>query len=449
MAKPLLLKGTRDFLPHQVNKREYLFSTIRSVYRKFGFQPIETPAMERSETLLGKYGEEGDRLIFKVLNNGDFMSGVDTDASSGKVASQISKRAMRYDLTVPFARFVSQHRNEISFPFKRYQIQPVWRADRPQKGRYQEFFQCDGDVVGSDSLLHEVEFIQIFDEVLSKLGLDQFSIRVNNRKILTGMAEVSACLDQFSDMAVILDKLDKIGMEKVKEEWAKRGLEEKSIETLASLFEIPEEKALDELSNRLQSSEVGMKGVQELRYVVEMAKEIGLRKADLQLDFTLARGLDYYTGCIFEVTTDDHAIGSICGGGRYDDLTGVFEFPGVSGVGVSFGADRIYDVLEATEKWPNDLEMNSRILFVNFGEEEAKHCMRILSNLREDGIACELYPSSAKMKKQMKYADDKGIPYVALLGSDEMENGTVKVKSMESGEQKQVAVSELKTFLSN
>jgi len=448
MAKPALLKGTRDFLPHQIVKREYLFGVIKSVYRKFGFLPIETPAMERSETLMGKYGEEGDRLIFKILNNGDFMAGVDSTEPSGRLASQISKRALRYDLTVPFARFVSQHRNEISFPFKRYQIQPVWRADRPQKGRYQEFFQCDGDVVGSDSLLHEVEFIQVFDEVLSELALDQFTIRINNRKILTGMAEVSNCSDKFSDMAVALDKLDKIGMERVQEEWSKRGLSQSSIASLSELFEIPAEQALAELKHRLASSEVGMKGVKELEFIVDTTRALGLSKASLLLDFTLARGLDYYTGAIFEVTTDDYAIGSICGGGRYDDLTGVFDFPGVSGVGISFGADRIYDVLEATSKWPEDLHVGSLLMFVNFGEQESQYCMNLLKVIRNAGVAAELYPTSAKMKKQMKYADDKGIPYVALVGSQEMETGVISVKNMKTGEQEKVKSAGLVSFLS-
>jgi histidyl-tRNA synthetase len=439
--RPALLKGTRDFLPQQIVKREYLFDTIKKVYKSYGFLPIETPAMEKSETLLGKYGEEGDRLIFKILNNGDFMQGVDTSAGPSKVAAQISKRALRYDLTVPFARFVSQHRNELSFPFKRYQIQPVWRADRPQKGRYQEFFQCDADVVGSDSLMHEVEFILIFDEVLSTLGLDQFTIHLNNRKILSGIAEVADCEEHFADMAVALDKLDKIGLERVKQEWSDRGIPDASVNVLLNFFSSDIDLAY--LKSALKESEVGMKGVSELEWVTDRIEELGLQRAKLTLDLTLARGLDYYTGAIFEVTTDDHAIGSICGGGRYDDLTGTFGLADMPGIGVSFGADRIYDVLEATEKWPETIVHGPRILFLNFGVKEATECMRLIRLLGKQEIPCELYPSAFKLKKQLKYANDKAIPFVIFLGEEELSKNVVKIKKMTTGEETYWSFSDL------
>ncbi|NNK80559.1 MAG: histidine--tRNA ligase [Flavobacteriales bacterium] len=442
MVKPAVLKGTRDFLPEQIAKRDYLFNAIKKVYQKYGFLPIETPAMERSETLLGKYGEEGDRLVFKVLNNGDFMNGVDTSLPSNSLAAKISKRSLRYDLTVPLARFVSQHRNELSFPFKRYQIQPVWRADRPQKGRYQEFYQCDADVVGSDSLLHEVEFILIFDEVLTTLGLDQISIHLNNRKILSGIAEVCGCSDKFNDMAVALDKLDKIGLDKVSSEWSRRGIPNTSVSLLEEFFD-SQKVDLDEIEQKLSSSEVGLKGVEELRYVQDSVLALGLSKADLELDLTLARGLDYYTGAIFEVTTSDYAIGSICGGGRYDDLTGIFGLSDMSGIGVSFGADRIYDVLEATQKWPSSLGPRTRALFVNFGDREAAYCMRLLKQIRSKGISVELYPNSAKLKKQMKYADDRSIPFVCLVGDNEMKSDIITLKEMETGDQRNVGLIEL------
>ena len=441
MVKPAVLKGTRDFLPQEIAKREYLFGTIREVYRKYGFVPIETPAMERSETLLGKYGDEGDRLIFKILNNGDFLDGVDTSQGSGQVAREISKRALRYDLTVPFARFVSQHRNELVFPFKRYQIQPVWRADRPQKGRYQEFFQCDADVVGSDSLIHEVEFILIFDEVLDGLGLEDFTVHLNNRKVLSGIAEVAGCTAHFKDMAVALDKLEKIGMEKVQAEWENRGITAESISRLTEFFS--KEVSLDALAELLKESEVGTEGVNELMQVMGQVSELGLAKAKLALNLTLARGLDYYTGAIFEVTTEDHQIGSICGGGRYDDLTGTFGLPDMSGIGISFGADRIYDVLEATSKWPSELQSGPQVMFVNFGEEESRFAMRVLKRLRESGISGELYPSNAKMKKQMRYANDKAIPFVCLAGAEEIKEEKVTLKQMASGEQSQLSVDAL------
>ena len=443
MVKASTLKGTRDFLPDQIAKRTYLFTTIQEVFKKYGFSAIETPAMEHAETLLGKYGEEGDKLLFRLLNNGDFMKGVDPELSSNAIAGQISKRALRYDLTVPFARFVAEHRNELSFPFKRYQIQPVWRADRPQKGRYQEFFQCDADVVGSDSMLHEVEFILIFDEVLSKLGLESFTIKVNNRKILAGLAEIAGHADRIKDIAISLDKLDKIGKDKVIQEWADRGIDAQAIKKLSVIFEMKDGNIGPELEELMSISEIGKKGIEELKYVMEKARKLGLAKAKLEFDVTLARGLDYYTGAIFEVVSEEVAIGSICGGGRYDDLTGIFGFPDMPGVGISFGADRIYDVLDHIGRWPSGLEVAPDIMFVNFGESEADWCMHLLKRMREQGICAELYPSPAKMKKQMKYADDRKIRYVALVGSKEMEAGLISLKDMKEGNQIDVPEKEL------
>ncbi len=451
MSKASVPKGTRDFLPAQIEKREYLFQTIKSVYKKFGFVPIETPAMERLDTLTGKYGDEGDQLIFKILNSGDFMSKADKELPSNKLAPQISKRALRYDLTVPFARFVANHRNDITFPFKRYQIQPVWRADRPQKGRYQEFFQCDADVVGSDSLLHEVEFIQIFDEVLSQLGLKDFSVKVNNRKILAGLAEVIGHPDQLMEMTIALDKLDKIGLEKVNDEWRQRGLSEEAVSKLNRIFSIDGNKTamMNTLTDMFETSELGRKGIEELNYVFSKVEELGLNKAKLELDLTLARGLNYYTGAIFEVATNEVQMGSICGGGRYDDLTGIFGLPDMSGVGISFGADRIYDVLNELELWPADLQSAPSILLVNFGEEELNYATGVAKQLREAGVSCEVYPSSAKMKKQMAYADKKGFPFVALIGSAEMEEGILTVKELANAEQRKLSVAELIEFLTH
>jgi histidyl-tRNA synthetase len=448
MAKASTLKGTRDFLPAQIARRNYLFDTIQQVFKKYGFAAIETPAMEHSETLLGKYGEEGDKLLFRLLNNGDFMDGVDCTQSSATIASSISKRALRYDLTVPFARFVAQHRNELSFPFKRYQIQPVWRADRPQKGRYQEFFQCDADVVGSDALLHEVEFILIFDEVLSKLGLESFTVKINNRKILAGLAEIAGHPDRIKDIAISLDKLDKVGKDKVIEEWKERGIDDEAIKKLSVIFDMKEGRISGALEEILSESEIGTLGIQELKSVIKKAEKLGLRKAKLEFDVTLARGLDYYTGAIFEVVSEEVAIGSICGGGRYDDLTGIFGFPDMPGVGISFGADRIYDVLDQLERWPSGLEVAPQIIFMNFGDTEADYCMSVLKDLRDKEISAELYPTSAKMKKQMKYADDRGIRYVALVGSKEMEEGKLTIKDMKEGSQQSLTKEELVNFLS-
>ncbi len=435
ITKPATLKGTRDFLPHQIAKRSYLFDTIRTVFQSYGFAPIETPAMEKSETLLGKYGEEGDKLLFRILNNGDFMEGLDTSASSASIASQISKRALRYDLTVPFARFVSQHRNELQFPFKRYQIQPVWRADRPQKGRYQEFFQCDADVVGSESLWHEVDFIQIFDEVLTRLGLKAFTIKMNNRKILAGLAEVAGHSDRLKDIAISLDKLDKVGKEQVILEWQSRGIDQEAIEKLSAIFAMKEKKSTEGLRALLAHSEIGLIGMDELDQVMAHAKALGLQNAKLEFDITLARGLDYYTGAIFEVVSDEVAIGSICGGGRYDDLTGIFGMPDMPGVGISFGADRIYDVLDQLQRWPADMMPVPDIIFMNFGEKEAFRCMQVMKEMRKMGYAAELYPSPVKMKKQLKYADDRGIRYVGLIGGEELSSGKITLKDMQEGSQ--------------
>ena len=442
VTKPATLKGTRDFLPDQIAKRTFLFDTIRSVFQRYGFAPIETPAMEKSETLLGKYGEEGDKLLFKILNNGDFMEGVDTQGSSASIATQISKRALRYDLTVPFARFVSQHRNELQFPFKRYQIQPVWRADRPQKGRYQEFFQCDADVVGSDSLWHEVDFIQIFDEVLSALGLKSFTIKMNNRKILAGLAEVAGHADRLKDIAISLDKLDKVGKEQVVNEWSQRGIEKEAIEKLSAIFDMKEKKSTEGLKELLANSEIGLKGMEELEQVMNLAKALGLENAELEFDITLARGLDYYTGAIFEVVSNEVAIGSICGGGRYDDLTGIFGMPDMPGVGISFGADRIYDVLDQLERWPTGMAAVPDIIFMNFGDKEGFRCMQVMKELRAGGYATELYPTAAKMKKQLKYADDRGIRYVGLIGAEELESGEITLKDMREGTQDRVSMDE-------
>jgi histidyl-tRNA synthetase len=444
ITKPATLKGTRDFLPHQIAKRSYLFDTIRTVFQSYGFAPIETPAMEKSETLLGKYGEEGDKLLFRILNNGDFMEGVDTGASSASIASQISKRALRYDLTVPFARFVSQHRNELQFPFKRYQIQPVWRADRPQKGRYQEFFQCDADVVGSESLWHEVDFIQIFDEVLTRLGLKVFTIKMNNRKILAGLAEVAGHSDRLKDIAISLDKLDKVGKEQVILEWQSRGIDQEAIEKLSAIFAMKEKKSIEGLRALLAHSEIGLMGMAELDQVMAHAKALGLQNAKLEFDITLARGLDYYTGAIFEVVSDEVAIGSICGGGRYDDLTGIFGMPDMPGVGISFGADRIYDVLDQLQRWPADMMTVPDIIFMNFGEKEAFRCMQVMKEMRKMGYAAELYPSPVKMKKQLKYADDRGIRYVGLIGGEELSSGKITLKDMQEGSQESLELDSFK-----
>lgn len=440
-TKPNLVKGTRDFLPETMVKRNYIFDTIKTVFKKYGFLPIETPSMEKRETLMGKYGEEGDRLIFRVLNSGDKLKKADQSALANdelpKFANSISDQALRYDLTVPFARFVVQNQNDLAFPFKRYQIQPVWRADRPQKGRYREFYQCDADVVGSDSLLYEVELIQIFDEVLTNLGLPDFSIKINNRKILSGIAEVCGESDKLVQITVAIDKLDKIGKEGVIKELVERGVSDAAIEKIDPLFQLKGSNAekLDLLKNYLADSETGLKGVEELEWVFAQIEMLGLQQAKLELEVTLARGLNYYTGAIFEVAANNVSIGSICGGGRYDDLTALFGLSGTSGVGISFGADRIYDVMTELDLFPEYVTNTTQYLFINFGADEQSYSMQIAAGLRKRNIACEVYPEAKAMKKQLKYANNRNIPFVILIGSDELNNGTVTVKNMGTGEQ--------------
>jgi histidyl-tRNA synthetase len=450
MNKPSIPKGTRDFSPSVMVRRNYIFDTIKSCFKKYGFLPIETPAMEKLSTLTGKYGEEGDRLIFKVLDRGDKLArGLDqvskADMSQGKIEHLLCEQGLRYDLTVPFARFVVQHQNDISFPFKRYQIQPVWRADRPQKGRYREFYQCDADVVGSNSLLYEVELVQLFDEALFKLGIPEFTIKINNRKILTGIAEITGEADKIIDMTVAIDKLDKIGEDGVVKELLERGIADSSVEKIRPLFALKgsNQETIASMRSMLQDSEMGTAGVEELEFVLSQIEDLGLKKASLEFDVTLARGLNYYTGAIFEVKANGVDMGSICGGGRYDDLTGIFGLKDVSGVGISFGADRIYDVMNELELFPETSEETTQILFLNFGDEEAKYSLGLLKQCREADINSEIYPSSVKMKKQMNYADQKGIKYVAMVGSDEMETGTIRIKEMSTGEQSNLTIDEL------
>ncbi len=437
--KPSIPKGTRDFTPDEMVKREYIFDTIRSVFKRFGYQPIETPAMENLSTLLGKYGEEGDKLLFKILNSGDYIDKVGEDilrrASTNEITPFISEKGLRYDLTVPFARFVVQHRNEITFPFKRYQIQPVWRADKPQKGRYREFYQCDVDVIGSDSLLNEVELVQIIDEVFNKLGVSH-TIKLNNRKVLYGIAESLGATGLFMTLTVAIDKLDKIGIGNVKKELEEGGLDREAIVRVEEIlnFTGPTTEKFRFLEEKLKSSETGLKGIREMETVFRHVDSLE-PGARVEFDLTLARGLNYYTGAIFEVVSNDVAIGSICGGGRYDDLTGIFGMPGVSGVGVSFGADRIYDVMTERRLFPEDASSTTRVFLVNFGVEEQQYCMKLLGRLRMSGINAELYPEPAKMKKQMSYANNKKIPHVVLIGENEMRSGTITVKDMASGEQ--------------
>ena len=442
MAQPSIPKGTRDFSPAEMMKRNYIFDTIRSVYKTYGFLPIETPAMETMQTLMGKYGEEGDRLIFKILNSGDFKSGVEAsefaENSSLALANKFCEKALRYDLTVPFARFVVMHRNELQLPFKRYQIQPVWRADRPQKGRYREFYQCDADIVGSTSLLNEVELVQIIDTVFSKFGIS-ITIKLNSRKILSGIAEIIGKPDKIVDITVAIDKLEKIGIENVNAELAEKGLSEAEIQAIQPiiLLQGSNEEKLQSLRQTLATSEIGQKGIDEMEYIFSMLKNVNV-KAVLQLDLTLARGLNYYTGAILEVKANDVEMGSICGGGRYDNLTGIFGMPGLSGVGISFGADRIYDVLNQLDAYPKDTKEATKLLFVNFGETEVLYILPIIAKLRAEGFACELYPDSAKMKKQMQYANDRQIPYVAIVGGDEIAQNKVLIKNMATGEQELV-----------
>lgn len=451
MNKPSIPKGTRDFSPVEMAKRNYIFDTIRSVYSLYGFRQIETPAMETLQTLLGKYGEEGDKLLFRVLNSGDYLSKVTDEQlkarNSVALSSKICEKGLRYDLTVPFARFVVMHRDEIQLPFKRYQIQPVWRADRPQKGRYREFYQCDADIVGSDSLLNEVELVQIMDTVFQRLGI-RVQIKINNRKLLSGIAEIVGEADKIVDITVAIDKLDKIGLDKVNEELRADGISEEAIAKLQPVISLSGTNAekLQTMGNFLADSEIGMKGIEELRFILEVAGKVEL-KNELQLDLTLARGLNYYTGAIFEVKALDTPMGSITGGGRYDNLTGIFGMPGISGVGISFGADRIYDVLNTFDLYPKEITTNTQVLFINFGEKETEYCLPILCKARENGIRTELFPDSAKMKKQMSYANANNIPFVVLAGDNEMQSGVVTLKNMETGEQKQVTPDELITIV--
>jgi len=442
-------KGTRDFSPAEMVRRNYIFDTVKTVFKKYGYQPIETPAMENSETLMGKYGEEGDRLIFKILNSGDFLKKADEkllESKDSKVASQISEKALRYDLTVPFARYVVQNRNEITFPFKRYQIQPVWRADRPQKGRYREFYQCDIDVIGSNSLLNEVEMVQVTDEVFSSLNIP-VTVKINNRKLLAAIAEVIGALDAFIDITVALDKLDKIGEEKVVNELKERGISDDCVEKLLPLLRFQGNTAekLDFLKTYLGENETGQKGIAEVSEVLETAQKLISNKTVLELDLTLARGLNYYTGAIFEVRSNIEGTlsSSISGGGRYDDLTGIFGMKDVSGVGISFGADRIYDVLQEANLFPEFTSDSTQVFFVNFGKEESDYCLGLVKQLREAGINTELYPDSAKMKKQMTYANNNAIQFVAMVGTDEIESGKIGVKNMTTGEQSSLSISEL------
>ena len=452
--KPSIPKGTRDFSPEEVTRRNYIFDIIKETFSLYGFQPIETPSFENSETLMGKYGEEGDRLIFKILNSGDFLSKVDdkvfSEKDSNKITSQISEKALRYDLTVPFARYVVQHQNEITFPFKRYQIQPVWRADRPQKGRFREFFQCDADVVGSNSLWQEVEFVQLYDAVFSKLGLKGVTIKINNRKILSGIAETIGAEDKLIDFTVALDKLDKIGEEGVKNEMRNKGIGEDALQKLQPLFSFKgnNNDKLNSLREMLQTSGLGMKGVEELTFITDNVETLGLQTASLEIDVTLARGLNYYTGAIFEVSAPAEVnMGSIGGGGRYDDLTGIFGLKDMSGVGISFGLDRIYLVLEELNLFPATVAKNTKSLFINFGEKEALYAMKAITNLRKIGITAELYPDNVKMGKQMGYADKRDIPFTILAGEKEIQAESFTLKNMKSGEQSQVSFKELEAFL--
>ena len=437
--KPSIPKGTRDFSPVEMARRNYIFDTIREVFHLFGFKQIETPSMENLSTLMGKYGEEGDKLLFKILNSGDYLRGVDRSLlegeASGKLTSQLSEKGLRYDLTVPFARYVVQHRADLQFPFKRFQIQPVWRADRPQKGRYREFYQCDADIVGSDSLINEVELLQLIDEVFSRLKIN-IAIKLNNRKVLAGIAELIGAPEKIVDITVAIDKIDKIGIENVNAELRERGLDEAAIESLQPILAIDGtlEERLAKLDEILASSETGKKGVEELRYVVNETMKLGLN-AELDLDVSLARGLNYYTGTIIEVKAKDVQIGSITGGGRYDNLTGVFGLPGVSGVGISFGADRIYDVLNALDLYPENASAATTVIFTNFGEQEAIASMKVIKRLRANGITAEIYPDCSKMKKQMAYANALAIPFVAIIGETELAENKVTLKDMTSGEQ--------------
>ena len=445
--KPSIPKGTRDFGSIEMSRRNYIFDTIRKVYAQYGFLQIETPAMENLSTLMGKYGDEGDKLLFKILNSGEFMKGITPEQlaedSPNKLAARLCEKGLRYDLTVPFARYVVQHRDELTLPFRRYQIQPVWRADRPQKGRYREFYQCDADVVGSDSLLNEVELMQIVDTVFTKFGI-RVCIKINNRKILTGIAEMIGQADKIVDITVAIDKLDKIGLDNVNDELRQAGITEEAIEKLQPIIQLSgtNEEKLSTMRRVLAQSETGLKGIEEVSFVLSTLEGLGLTN-EMELDLTLARGLNYYTGCIFEVKALDVQIGSITGGGRYDNLTGIFGMPGISGVGISFGADRIYDVLNQLELYPESVSTTTKVLFVNFGQTEAAYCLPVLSQLRRADVACEIYPDAAKMKKQMQYANAKQVPYVVIVGETEMQEGKFTLKDMLSGEQSLLSAEEL------
>ncbi|MBQ8778388.1 MAG: histidine--tRNA ligase [Alistipes sp.] len=443
--KPSIPKGTRDFSPAEMMRRTYIFETIKGVFRTYGFAPLETPAMENLSTLLGKYGDEGDKLLFKILNSGDYASGLNDEQI--RQASQICEKGLRYDLTVPFARYVVQHQNEISFPFKRYQVQPVWRADRPQKGRYREFYQCDVDVIGSRSLLNEVELIEIVERVFAKLKIN-VTLKMNNRKILYGIAEAIGHADKMMDITVAIDKLEKIGLDNVKAELAERGLEQEAIDKLQPILELSgsNSEKLSKLRDVIGCSETGVKGIEEMTEIFGYVEQLGIA-LPIELDLSLARGLNYYTGAIFEVKAMDFAIGSICGGGRYDDLTGIFGLPNTSGVGISFGADRIYDVMVGLDLFPEEVNFSTKVLFVNLGEEEKLASMRVMRSLRDAGIAAEIYPESAKMKKQMEYANRRMIPYVVIIGGNELQEKKATVKNMRTGEQSAVAFDEVCTFI--
>lgn len=449
--KPSIPKGTRDFSPAEMSRRNYIFDTIKQTFKRFGFQQIETPSMETLQTLMGKYGEEGDKLLFKILNSGDYLNKISdeelTKRDSLHLAALLCEKGLRYDLTVPFARYVVMHRDELQLPFKRYQIQPVWRADRPQKGRYREFYQCDADIVGSDSLINEIELMQMEDAVFTSFGI-RVQIKINNRKILTGIAEVIGAADKIVDITVAIDKLDKIGLEKVNEELAANGISAEAIEKLQPIITLSgsNEDKLKVIEQVLANSEIGMKGVEETRFIFNALDALKLNN-EVQFDITLARGLNYYTGAIFEVKALDTPMGSISGGGRYDNLTGIFGMPGLSGVGISFGADRIYDVLNALNLYPEDTIETTRVMFVNFGEKETACCMQLASALRRNGIAVEIYPDNTKMKKQMAYANAKNIPFVAMVGENEMETSQVSLKNMVTGEQQTVAFDELESLI--
>ena len=452
MSKPSIPKGTRDFSPTEMVRRNYIFDTIKKSFIKYGFLPIETPSMENLKTLTGKYGDEGDKLIFKILNSGDYLKKADRvaieEANSSKLIGSISEKALRYDLTVPFARYVVQHQNDIAFPFKRYQIQPVWRADRPQRGRYREFYQCDADVVGSNSLLYEVEIVQLLDEVLYNLGIPGFTIKINNRKVLSGIAEITGESDKIIDITVAIDKLDKIGEAGVIKELESKEVSASAIEKIKPLFLLKGDykKVISEMKKMLQDSEIGLTGIEELAFIFETINALGLKKATFEFDVTLARGLNYYTGAIFEVSANNVNMGSISGGGRYDDLTGIFGLKDVSGVGISFGADRIYDVLDELELFPEFSAESTQVMLVNFGIDNL-FCLQVLKELRENGINAEFYPSSAKLKKQMKYANDKNIPFVIFINDEEVASNILELKNMLTGDQQKLTIKDVITTI--